>query len=93
MLEPQRSSNRVEFNRLKRIQLLIVLTSPVGALALMILLDWLGLFGWLAWILMPSLLATFGLIALLEFRKVLLFRKDLVERRGADVDAEDPGVV
>ena len=91
MLEPQLSSNRVEFNRLKRIQIVIALASPVGAVALMILLDWIGLFGWLPWILMPLLFATFGVIALLEFRKVLVFRRDLAERRGAGIDAQDGG--
>ena len=86
MLEPQLRHNREEFERLGRLQRLIVLGAPVGGAALITSLVVLSAPSWTNYLLFVLAIAIVVAEGVLELRRVLVYRRDVRERRGSPED-------
>lgn len=84
MLQPQLPANRRQYVRLTRYQLLVIAAAPLVGMAATAFLKKLERVELAGWVLFPLLAAGAMLIGLLELRKVMVFRRDLGERRSAE---------
>jgi len=80
VLEPLLGHNRAEFERLGRLQRLIVLVGPVGGAVLIVGLIVLSAPSWTNYLLFVLAVTLVAAIGILEVRRIAVYRRDLRER-------------
>lgn len=79
-LEPKLLRNRAAYDRLKDLQLVAAVATVVCALLVGALILVLEPPRWVQWLLVPVVVVGIGVGGALEVGKVVVFRRDLVER-------------
>jgi hypothetical protein len=82
VLEPQLRHNREEFERVGRLQRLVLLGAPVAGAVLLVSLAVLSAPRWTNYLLFVLAFAIVVAEGILELRRVHVYRRDLRERRG-----------
>lgn len=89
MFEPQLDHNLADFRRMSRGQLRILLASPVCGVIVFTLVAVLALPRWAEGLAFIALLGSAGIgLGVLEIKKIIIFRRDLRELRGAGMNVD-----
>jgi hypothetical protein len=85
LFEPTLEHNRDQFRRLSRRQLYVLFGSFLSAVLFLTFAAIVSAPGWVLYVLLPLVFFAGGAMGVLEIQKVIVFRRDLRERR--DVSA------
>jgi hypothetical protein len=80
MFEPMLEPYKTEFQRLHRIQKRLVFAAPVAIVGLVFPMLLLGYLDSTEWVVLPALFIGMAWMAVLEVKKTLLYRRDLMDR-------------